>query len=184
MGPHTRIPLSETGVTETVPGELKGTSTCLCSRSSHGDHLIKSRGTGGWLGAGRCLQGTSEQIPFAMVWHLRNPVATGEVGNLLGFFPAFSTPVSELFRSPGLWQRRGAGMMGREWGMTAWCSGPLIQNGVNENLPLNPMAKAGVPGWQATAGLSPQPCHSPPLGHGAPHPHPLIRNWGYSNGIG
>ena len=41
------------------------------------------------------------------------------------------------------------------------------------------MAKAGVPGWQATAGLSPQPCHSAPLGHGASHPHPLIRNWGY-----
>ena len=41
---------------------------------------------------------------------------------------AYITPVSELFRSPGLRQRRGAGMMGREWGMTAWFSGPLIQN--------------------------------------------------------
>ena len=40
------------------------------------------------------------------------------------------------------------------------------------------MAKAGVPGWQATAGLSPQPCHSAPLGHVASHPHPLIRNLG------
>ena len=37
------------------------------------------------------------------------------------------------------------------------------------------MAKAGVPRWQATTGLSPQPCHSAPLGHGALHPHPLIR---------
>ena len=38
------------------------------------------------------------------------------------------------------------------------------------------MAKAGVPGWQATAGLSPQPCHSAPLGHGAspPHPYPKL----------
>ena len=41
------------------------------------------------------------------------------------------------------------------------------------------MAKAGVPGWQATAGLSPQPCHSAPLGHGTSHPHPLIRNWDF-----
>ena len=57
-------------------------------------------------------------------------------------------------------------------GMTAWRSGPLIQNGVNGNLPLTPMAKAGQPGWQATEGFSPQPCHSAALGHGPPPPHP------------
>ena len=66
---------------------------------------------------------------------------------------------------------RGAGMMGREREMTAWRSGPLIQNGVNGNLPLNPVAKVGQPGWQATEGLSPQPCHSAALGHGASPPH-------------
>ena len=37
----------------------------------------------------------------------------------------------------------------------------------------HPVAKAEQPRWQATAGLSPQPCHSAPLGHGASHPHPL-----------
>ena len=63
--------------------------------------------------------------------------------------------------------------------MTAWRSGPFIQNGVNGNLPLNPMAKVGQPGWQATEGLSPQPCHSAALGHGA-SPRTLIRNWGYN----
>ena len=73
---------------------------------------------------------------------------------------------------------RAAGMMGRERGMTAWCSGPLIQNWGEWEPSPHPMAKAGVPGWQATAGLSPQPCHSAPLGHVASHPHPLIRNWG------
>ena len=38
------------------------------------------------------------------------------------------------------------------------------------------MAKVGVPGWQATEGLSPQPCHSTALGHGAspPHPYPKL----------
>ena len=69
-------------------------------------------------------------------------------------------------------------MMGREREMTAWRSGPLIQNGFNGNLPPNPMAKAGQPRWQAKEGLSPQPCHSAALGHG-PLPRTLIRNWGF-----
>ena len=42
----------------------------------------------------------------------------------------------------------------------------------------SPMAKAGVPGWQATAGLSPQPCHSAPRGHVASHPHPPLSETG------
>ena len=40
---------------------------------------------------------------------------------------------------------RAEGMMGREREMTAWRSGPLIQNGVNGNLPPQPYGK----GWTA-----------------------------------
>ena len=171
MWPHTRTPLSETGVTATVPGELKGASTCLPSRSSHGDHLIKSQGTGGCLGAGRCLQGTSEQVPFAMVWHLRNPVATGEVGSLLGSVPAFSTPASDEGTRGRRFLRHSRPVYSKAFQKSRTAAeGASVSSGVAPWIP----AQAGM--TARGAGMMGRERGMTAWGSG-----PLIQNWGSGN---
>lgn len=47
-----------------------------------------------------CCKGTSEQVPLAVIWHLRNPVATEEAESLLlsdpGFFRGVLGQASEM----------------------------------------------------------------------------------------
>ena len=176
-------PLSETGVTATVPGELKGTSTCLRSRSSHGDHLIKSHWWLAWCWA--APSGNFRTSPLCHGLAFEKPCGDGGSGKPAGVCSGFFNPSFGAFQKSRTAAEEGCRNDGEGAG--------------NDGLGLwSPYPKLGLTGtspstlWQRLEWPDSRPqqdslhnlATAPPLGHVASHPHPLIRNRGYGNGTG